>query len=312
MTDRVFRSAEAATSIIAQYKEVLDRWPVHRTERHVQTCLGSTFVIASGPEAGPPVILLHGAQANSAAWIPDVPLWSRKFRLFAVDMIGEAGLSATVRPDLAGDAHALWLDDVLDGLGISRAIFVGTSLGGWLALDYANRRPEAVEALALICPGGIGRQKNFLLKALPLLLLGPWGQRKIREMVFGPAPDVLPDSLRPFAGLMDSIGKAVRPRVVTMPRLTDDQLKQLGMPILAIIGGRDALLDSTDTRHTLERNVPQAEICFIEEGYHFLPGHTERIMDFLERVALARPRPLSDAAAGEGSSESRGGTTAST
>lgn len=180
-------------------------------------------MIASGPETGPPVILLHGAQTNSVAWMPDVPLWPRKFRLFAVDMIGEAGLSAPVRPDLAGDAHALGLDDVLDGLGISRAIFVGTSLGGWLALDYASRRPEAVEALALICRGGIGRQKNFLLMALPLLLLGP-NQRKIRKMAFGPAPDGLPDSLRPFAELMDSIAKAVRPQVLTMPRLTDDEL----------------------------------------------------------------------------------------
>lgn len=312
MTDRIFRSAKAAASIVGQYKDVLDQWPVPRTERHVATRFGSTFVIASGPETGPPVILLHGAQANSAAWMPDVSQWSRKFRLFAVDMIGEAGLSAPVRPDLAGDAHALWLDDVLQGLGLVRTTFVGTSLGGWLALDYANRRPEAVEALVLICPGGIGRQTNFLLKAFPLVLLGPWGQRKIRELVFGPAPDVLPDSLRPFAGLMDRIAKAVRPRVITMPRLTDGELARLTMPILAIVGGRDALLDSHDTRNRLERNVPQAEICFIEEGYHFLPGHTERIMDFLERVALARPRPLSDAAAGEGSSESRGGTTAST
>jgi hypothetical protein len=37
----------------------------------------------------------------------DVALWSTKFRLFAVDMIGEAGLSARVRPELEGDAPGL-------------------------------------------------------------------------------------------------------------------------------------------------------------------------------------------------------------
>lgn len=294
MTNRVFRSSKAATSIVGQYKEVLEQWPVPRTERHVPTRLGSTFVIASGSKTAPPVILLHGAQANSAAWMPDVAQWSRKFRLFAVDMIGEAGLSAPVRPDLAGDAHALWLDDVLQGLGLVRATFVGTSLGGWMALDYANRRPDAVEALALICPGGIGRQKNFLLKALPLLLLGSWGERKIKELVFGPTPDELPESLLPFAGLMDRIGKAIRPRVVAMPRLTDDELARLAMPMLAIIGGRDALLDSYGTRERLARNAPHAEICFIEDGYHFLPGQTQRITDFLERAVSARPEPSYD------------------
>jgi pimeloyl-ACP methyl ester carboxylesterase len=283
MTNPVYRTAQAAETIGAQYRKVLERWPVAKAELHVPTRQGSAFVIACGPEKAPPVVLLHGSQANSAAWMPDVPLWSQKFRLFAVDMIGEPGLSAPVRPDLAGDAHTLWLDDVLAGLGLSRAAFVGTSLGGWLALDYASRRPQAVRALALICPGGIGRQSNFLLKAFPLLLLGRWGRRKIWELVFGPAPDVLPEAIRPFASLMASIEKAVKPRFVTMPRLTDAQLKALHMPLLAIIGGRDVLLDSADTRDRLQRNVPQAEVCFIEDGYHFLPDQTSPVMAFLER-----------------------------
>jgi hypothetical protein len=49
------------------------------------------------------------------------------------------------------------------------------------------------------------------------------------------------------------------------------QLGKLGMPILTIIGGRDVALDSRETRARLQRTVPQAEICFIERGYHFFP-----------------------------------------
>lgn len=283
MTDPVYRSAEAAASIAAQCKEVLEHWPMARAELHVPTRQGSTFVIACGPETAPPVVLLHGSQANSAAWMPDIPLWSEKFRLYAVDMIGEPGLSATVRPELDTDAHALWLDDVLAGLGLSRGAFVGTSLGGWLALDYARRRPDAVEMLVLICPSGIGRQKNFIVKALPLLMLGPWGRRKMWEMVLGPKPEVLSVGMQHFALLMDSIGKATKPRFLSIPQLTDAQLQALDMPILAIVGGRDVLLDSADTRDRLQRNVPHAEICFLEDGYHFLPDQTARVMAFLER-----------------------------
>lgn len=197
-------------------------------------------------------------------------------------MIGEAGLSAQVRPDLASDAHARWLDDVLSGLGLSSAAFVGTSLGGWLALDYAVRRSGAVDALALICPAGLGRQKNFLLKAGPLMLLGPWGKRRMREMVFGPAAEV-PDAMRPFAEMAELIGKAIRPRVVSIPLLSDEGLRQLTMPILAVMGGRDVLIDTRHARARLERLVPHAEIRFLEEGYHFLPGQAPHIMQFLER-----------------------------
>lgn len=289
MTDAVYKSPAAAAAVEAEYRRVLAQWPVAKAELVLPTRQGQTFVVASGPEDAPPVVLFHGSQANSAAWFPEIALWATKFRLYAVDMIGEAGLSAPVRPDLASDAHALWLDDVFAGLGLTHAALVGTSLGGWLALDYASRRPGFADALVLNVPAGIGRQKNFLLKALPLLLLGPWGARRMRELVLGPPPKVLPPGLAAIAGLMDGIGGAIRLRTITMPRLSDDQLAALTMPILALLGGRDVLLDSRDTRDRLRRNAPHAEICFIEDGHHFLPDQGARIMDFLERSLPEAP-----------------------
>jgi pimeloyl-ACP methyl ester carboxylesterase len=281
MSDPVFRSDANAVEVIREYRAVLDHWPVPRQEIELPTSHGATFVLACGPETAPPVVLLHGAQANSAAWLPDIALWSSRFRLYAVDMIGEAGLSARVRPPLTGGTYALWLDDVFTGLGLARAPLVGTSLGGWLALDYAVRRPARASALALICPAGIGRQKNFLLAAAPYLLLGAWGKRKIVEKVFGPAPEQLPADLAAISGLMDRIGRAIKPRVIKIPRLSDAALEALAMPLLAVVGGRDVLIDSYDTRARLKRHVPHAQICFIEEGYHFLPDQSQRVFDFL-------------------------------
>jgi pimeloyl-ACP methyl ester carboxylesterase len=281
MSDPVFRSAANAVEVIREYRALLDYWPVPRQEIELPTSQGATFVLACGPKTAPPVVLLHGAQANSAAWLPDIALWSSRFRLYAVDMIGEAGLSARVRPPLTGDTYALWLDDVFTGLGLARAALVGTSLGGWLALDYGVRRPARASALALICPAGIGRQKNFLLAAAPYLLLGAWGKRKIVEKVFGPAPEQLPADLAAISSLMDSIGRAIKPRAIKIPQLSDTALEALAMPLLAIVGGRDALIDSYDTRARLKRHVPHAQICFIEEGYHFLPDQSQRVFDFL-------------------------------
>lgn len=162
----------------------------------------------------------------------------------------------------------------------------GVPFGRRLTLDYACRRPSAVSALALMCPAGIGRQKNFLLRAMPLLLFGSLGKRKVRELVFGPSPKVLPEDARPLVALMELIARTIKPRMLRIPRKTDTQLRDLRMPILAIIGGRDVLLDSRDTRERLRRTAPQAEICFIEDGYHFLPNQASRIMAFLDRSGL--------------------------
>lgn len=281
----IYRTPQYAAAIEAQYRAVLEHWPVPSSQERIETHLGETFVISCGPEDAPPVVLLHGSQANSAAWIPDIALWATRFRLHSIDMVGEPGLSAPVQPDPATDAHARWLDEMFAAIGVTRPTLVGTSLGGWLALDYATRRRNAVRALALVCPAGIGRQKNFLLKALPLLLLGPWGAHKMREMIFGPEPETMPDAISQIGPLMNAIGEAVRPRVIAIPRLTDAQLAALAMPVLAIVGGRDALLDSRETRDRLRQHAPRAEVAFIEDGYHFLPDQAARIMSFLERTA---------------------------
>jgi pimeloyl-ACP methyl ester carboxylesterase len=277
----IYKSEKGRRAIEARYREFLDLWPVPSTQFTVPTREGETFVVACGREDAPPLVLFHGSGANATAWLADIAAWSAHFRVYAVDMIGEPGLSAPSRPALESEAYALWLDDVLAALSLTRVSIVGVSLGGWLALDYATRRPERVGKLALMCPAGVGRQKNFLLKALPLMLLGSWGNRKVREMVFGHAPAQMSPGQSQMRDFMVLIFKHFRPRMVKIPLFSDDALKRLIMPVLAIIGGKDVMLDSEETRNRLKRVVPQAQIRFLPDARHYIPGQTETILAFL-------------------------------
>jgi len=277
----IFKTPAGAERVAGLYRRALAAWPVPSTHPRLATRQGETFVVACGDPSAPPLILLHGAQSNAASWMFDAAVFSSRFRVYAIDLIGDAGRSAPSRPPLESEDHALWLDDVWAGLGVSRAAVVGLSLGGWLALDYAARRPGRVERLVLICPAGIGRQKNFLLRTAPLMLLGPWGMRKVREMVFGPAPAALPEVVRPLMDLMGAIGQEFRPRVVKIPRLSDADLAALDMPVLAIVGGRDVLIDSAGTRDRLTRLAPRAEVIYLPDARHFIPGQTGVVMAFL-------------------------------
>ncbi|MEI9932385.1 MAG: alpha/beta hydrolase [Rhizomicrobium sp.] len=181
----IYKSKAGARAVRERYLQFLDRWPVPGERIAVPTREGETFVLACGPKDAPALLLFHGSGANATMWLGDIGEWSKHFRCYAVDMIGEPGLSAPSRPRLDSEAHALWLDDVLAGLEIERASIMGVSLGGWLALDYATRRPGRVEKLALLCPGGAGRQRAVVLFALPLMFFGAWGRRKLRNFVLG-------------------------------------------------------------------------------------------------------------------------------
>ncbi len=289
---KIWKSEEGEQSVRERYLAFLKHWPVPHRQLRVPTCEGETFIIASGPEDGPAVLLFHGSMANSASWIADIAAWSRHFRVFAVDVIGDAGLSAPSRPPLVSDAYALWVDDVMQALSLTRASLVGVSLGGWLALDYATRRPDRVESLAVLCPAGVGPQKiGFVFKVAPLRLFGGWGRRKAAEIVLGRAPANPSPAVRFFMDFIALIHRNFRPRKVKFPIFSDEALKRLAMPTMAILGGRDVLLDSAATRKRLERNVPQAEIRYFPEAGHFIPGQTQPILEFLHRAILRGSEP---------------------
>ena len=284
-----YKSDEGARAVRERYLEILKRWPVPNEQLRVPTRHGETFVIACGEKTEPPLVLLHGSARNSAMWMGDVRTWAEHYRVYSIDVIGEAGLSAPTRPPLASEEYALWLDDLLKALSISQTSIVGVSLGGWLALDYGTRRPQRVARLALICPGGVGRQKiAIVMKTIALRLCGSWGTRRARETVLGRRPAATSPAARYFMEFLSLIHENFRPRIVRLPIFSDEALKRLTMPLMAIVGSKDVLLDSAGTKRRLARNVPQAEIRYLPEAGHFITGQTAAILEFLGRSPVLR------------------------
>lgn len=283
----VFKTPEGERVVHDSYRDILRQWPVGHRQLRVPTRHGETFVIVSGPEDAPALVLLHGTASNAGSWIVDIPIWSRHFRVFAVDIIGDAGFSAQVRPPLESNAHVEWLDDVLEGLSLPAASFAGMSFGGWLAVDYATRRPERVHQLVLFSPGGVGRHKNILLWALPLLLLGPWGRRKMLERIGGRPATPMPPGASALVDMTNQIFTHFKPRTAMLPQIGDEALKRLNMPVLAILGGKDVFIDSQGAKHRLEQNVSHLTMRYLPDGYHFIPGETEAVLQFLMGEANA-------------------------
>ena len=76
----VFCSPLGEVEIRQAYQTVLGQWPVPSRELQVITSFGDTHVIVSGPEDGPPVVLLHALLAAATSWVhyveppePEIP-----------------------------------------------------------------------------------------------------------------------------------------------------------------------------------------------------------------------------------------------
>lgn len=107
-----------------------------------------------GPDAAPPLVLLHAIATSGELWAPQVAVWSAHFRLVRIDLPGHGASPAPATAQEEGLlAYAMQVRRVLDQLGIERAGIVGLSLGGMVAQAFALAFPERAAALVLAHTG---------------------------------------------------------------------------------------------------------------------------------------------------------------
>jgi pimeloyl-ACP methyl ester carboxylesterase len=265
-----FRTGEGKRRYLQAYEEVLRQWPVPYQELTIPTPFGTTNVIASGDPSAPPIALLHATGTSSSGWLLNVGPLSARHRVFAVDIMGEAGKSQQTR--LLGNREDCvhWLSSVLDGLGLERVHLTGWSFGGWATLAFVIAEPERVDRTVLLAPFGslapYAPAVLLFLKLGPYLPMGPPGRLALRMMSPGyQFPELF---ARQFV-LGGRYFRAANPRVSVFPQpFTDEELRSVRGPVLLLVGDRESTFDP-------HRAVSQARRCIPNVQAHVLPnvGH---------------------------------------
>lgn len=275
----IYKSANAQATVQVAYEKLLSQLSAEIEQHSIATSQGTTFILAAGKVDAPPVVFFHGSLSNSITWARELTRLAASFRVYAIDMIGEAGKSAEARPSLHSEAYRLWLQEVFQQLGVSQPILVGLSLGGWLALEYATHFPTDVKGLVLISPGGVGQNRNILIWALPYLLLGKWGVKRFYRRVLGALGDELERT--ELSHFLQVISTCVKPRTEALPIFSDQQLAALSCPLLLLIGGKDVMLYPEEIRARLKHHVRQYEEVYVAEAGHYLGDQSVAIDRFL-------------------------------
>jgi pimeloyl-ACP methyl ester carboxylesterase len=98
---------------------------------------------------GPAVVLIHGFLENTTMWNVIIPELSKRNRVIAIDLLGHG------KSDCIGYTHSMelfaeTLEAVLKKVRIRKCILVGHSLGGYVALAFAEKHPKRVKGLCLM------------------------------------------------------------------------------------------------------------------------------------------------------------------
>ena len=96
--------------------------------------------------SGPAVVLIHGFPLCGRMWEPQMEALSQAgYRVLAPDLPG-FGASPPLDEMASMDAYADAVIDLLDRLGVERAVVGGMSMGGYVLLSLAERYPERLLA----------------------------------------------------------------------------------------------------------------------------------------------------------------------
>jgi pimeloyl-ACP methyl ester carboxylesterase len=273
--NNAFKTQHGREEILKYYDMLLENLTIPYKRINIPTCHGNTFVIAAGDISAPPMILLHGSSMNSCMWISDIKKHCQTYRVFALDIPGEAGRSDEKQLPFTTSDLDDWLNDVFNALKIDKAVLMGASLGAWLSAKFAIKYPDRIDKLILLCPAGIGTQnKSFIFTALFYMLLGEKGIRKLFKIINGNVE--MPEIMFKFQML---IGKHFKTRKEPIPIFSDDEIRHLTMPVFLYVGAKDIMLHSLETADRMKKLAPNATINILPDSGHSIINLSDTIAE---------------------------------
>jgi pimeloyl-ACP methyl ester carboxylesterase len=264
----IYRSDEVRAQFHALYDEKMQDWPLPFEDRFLETDYGTVHVVVSGPGDGRPLLLLHASGVGSWSWRANAAELGETYRLFAVDLIGDAGKSEYA--DLSNvlrtrEEQAALYADIMDRLGISGpAIVVGASEGGFVASNLAVHRPDRVERLILLGPMGYAGATGAVLRIMgaQFFPLEPIQDATFR-WAFSDAPDVIAEFDTWFGLLMSETFPV---KVAPLP-LPAAERRAIVAPTLFVFGTRDNLVGDPEAAGALLSDMQNVTVKVIEAGH---------------------------------------------
>jgi len=154
-TKNIYRNSEVGPRMAQLTHTIAARLNTPFKEHDIDTTFARTRVIEGGNLDGPPLVVLHGGGANSYLALGFVHALLETYHVYGIDTPGQPGSSECVFIDPRGNDTGQWLVEVLDGLALDSARFLGISWGGFLLQRLAAVAPQRIERAIMMVPAGV-------------------------------------------------------------------------------------------------------------------------------------------------------------
>lgn len=151
----MYTSESGKAAIHKRYHDKLASLQIEYAFQKLDTSFGETNLIVTGHPENPPLVLVHGANGCAPVALDVYTKLADRFRVYAVDVIGEPNLSSDRKMSKKNRAYGKWLKEVLDALEQTDVTLVGFSLGGMAIWQTLVEDESRIKAAYLAAPAGI-------------------------------------------------------------------------------------------------------------------------------------------------------------
>ncbi|GAA4237206.1 carboxylesterase [Postechiella marina] len=150
-----FKNSEVKKEALLLYYSKLNALNIEHQILNIETSFGNTNIIATGNKNNKPLVLVHGTNGCAPLALEAFGNLSNKFRVFAVDVVGQPNLSDENRPDMSGLDYGKWMYEIISRLNIYEVYLVGISFGGFISLKTLVYDDRRIVKAFLIAPAGV-------------------------------------------------------------------------------------------------------------------------------------------------------------
>lgn len=293
-----FRTEEGRQAYAAAYAAAMEQLPAPNRSLDVKTDFGTARVYefaSTQTRASTPVVLLPGRTSGVPMWEANLAGLAQKRTVYALDALGDAGMSVQTREIKNAEDQARWLEQVFARLGLPQVHLVGHSFGGWSAANYAVRYPGRVASLALLEPVFVfqGLHWQVYVKSLPAslpFLPASWRDAMLRD--FGGAEEINPDD--PVARMISSATEHYAAKLPLPQRLSYEQLLSLPIPVYVAMAAESSLHDAAAATQVARNSIRNLQIKNWPGATHSLPLEVPKQLnrELLNFMAVHDPTEL--------------------
>lgn len=286
-SDYIFQHKKEKNSYVKSYNNSLKLWKIPFEEQNIKTRYGTAHVIITGPENGKKLVLLHGMDASSTMWYPNIKALSKNHRVFAIDFLMEPSKSTLTTNPLSSEEIVIWYNDIFNYYKIKNFDIVAASRGGWIATLLATKN-NTIEKIVLLSPAQTFEFVDNVRRTSSALLLKFFpSEKKLGKTLkaFSTHPEKMKHVFKRQFYLANKYAKSNTNMLQMLP-FSDSDLKLITNPVLVLIGDDD-VINSEKTLERVQKLLPKGKTGIIKDAGHFLSIDqsnvvNEAIISFIE------------------------------